>query len=597
MADIDGSATTKAAIGESDGVLRPLKNGQVVVRATATDGSGVYDELRVTISGQTLPYLSVNKPVTVSHTIDQAKERINDGDTMTRWNGGESNPWVYIDLLNQASIRLITLEWESAYAPDFRVQWSNDALNWQDIQVFTGQTLSNHAVSTVSQASLDALAQAAPDGVRYVRMYADTMITPRWGVSVYEFSIDGSYNITQPVTALTVAGAGGAEEITRPGRALQMVATALPEDATDQRVEWYVYDLFGNETAAAEVDSAGKLIPLADGLVQVVARSVDGGGVSGACQIEITGQTNSNLALGKPVTASGTSGESMAAFAVDGDYATRWGSGVASTGWFEVDLGRVEVVDFAAISWESAYAASFKLQTRADQADEWTTVYTGPGVSAGTQELSVEPTAARYVRVGEMTAATGWGFSIWELEVYGAKLGLEFDLNGWDSVAPGLVEPGAVAAQYGQAVGALPVLEAEGYEFLGWNTEPDGSGDAYTAGTVFEGLGVVVLYAQYQDEAPALALSATTGVKCIAGKAYLTVTAVNDSGEAASITVATPFGVKVFPSIAPGKSAFHSFTTRIASYSGVPVVVAGQAVGDPLLTGAAPETVAAASCS
>jgi hypothetical protein len=35
----------------------------------------------------------------------------------------------------------------------------------------------------------------------------------------------------------------------------------------------------------------------------------------------------------------------------------------------------------------------------------------------------------------------------------------------------------------------------------------------------------------------------------------------------------------------------------MASYSGVPVVVTGQAVGDPSLTGAAPETVAAASCS
>ncbi|MDR0594131.1 MAG: endonuclease/exonuclease/phosphatase family protein [Bifidobacteriaceae bacterium] len=97
-------------------------------------------------------------------------------------------------------------------------------------------------------------------------------------------------------------------------------------------------------------------------------------------------------------------------------------------------------------------------------------------------------------------------------------------------------------------------------------------------------------------EPPALALSATSGFKCIAGKAYLTVTAFNDSDQAAAITVTTPFGVKVFPSITAGKSGFHSFTTRLPSYSGVPVAVTGQALADPTLTGAAAETVAAASC-
>jgi hypothetical protein len=69
-------------------VLTSLKNGQALVRATATDSSAIDDELRATHTGQSLAFLSAGKPVTVTGTIDQAKERINDGD-----------PWAAIDLL------------------------------------------------------------------------------------------------------------------------------------------------------------------------------------------------------------------------------------------------------------------------------------------------------------------------------------------------------------------------------------------------------------------------------------------------------------------------------------------------------------------
>jgi hypothetical protein len=85
------------------------------------------------------------------------------------------------------------------------------------------------------------------------------------------------------------------------------------------------------------------------------------------------------------------------------------------------------------------------------------------------------------------------------------------------------------------------------------------------------------------------------GSKCIAGKAYLTVTASNDTSAPVSLEVATPYGVKVFSGIAPGTSGFHSFTTRLASYSDVPVVVTALESGGAARTGT--YTVAAsASC-
>jgi hypothetical protein len=87
--------------------------------------------------------------------------------------------------------------------------------------------------------------------------------------------------------------------------------------------------------------------------------------------------------------------------------------------------------------------------------------------------------------------------------------------------------------------------------------------------------------------APGLDLSVAPGARCIAGKAYLTVTAANNSDVAAAVTVTTPYGVKVFPAVAPGQTAFHSFTTRAVSYQDALITVAGTAIGDQSVTGSA----------
>ncbi|SNT07592.1 Uncharacterised Sugar-binding Domain [Micrococcales bacterium KH10] len=425
VTDPDGQPTTKATI-TSQGVLTPAKNGQILVRATATDGSGLYSELQVTLTGQTLAYLSVNKPVTVSDTIDQAKERINDGDTGTRWNGksgtgNDGHPWAYIDLLNPAELSLITVEWEAAYAKDFRIQYSNDASTWTDIQVFTNQSLSNHAITRVSEDSLAALQQAEPDGVRYVRMYTDAMHNSGWGISIYELSIDGSYNITQPVTSISVSAEEGATEITRRHRPLQMSAVASPGDATDQRVEWYVYDEDGEETTLAEIDSTGRLLPQGNGRVMVVAKSVDGSGISGEYFVDITGQDNPNLAQGRPITASQS--ELAAVGANDGDYTTRWSSGSMSAdarASLEVDLGDVKTIESATVLWEVAAPPSFDLQVRASSSDSWTTVVSGSSIPGEFQDLDFDPVRARYVRLANMPRSNYGGISVWEFEVYGA---------------------------------------------------------------------------------------------------------------------------------------------------------------------------------
>lgn len=94
--------------------------------------------------------------------------------------------------------------------------------------------------------------------------------------------------------------------------------------------------------------------------------------------------------------------------------------------------------------------------------------------------------------------------------------------------------------------------------------------------------------------APAeLAVSATTEVRCAAGKAYLAVRATNDDTVPVDITLSTAFGQKTVTAVQPGAAAFHAFTTRKASVDAGTATVAASGDGR---TGEASSPYAAKSC-
>jgi len=41
--------------------------------------------------------------------------------------------WIYIDFITQKTFSTITLNWETAYGKSYKIQVSNDAVNWTDI--------------------------------------------------------------------------------------------------------------------------------------------------------------------------------------------------------------------------------------------------------------------------------------------------------------------------------------------------------------------------------------------------------------------------------------------------------------------------------
>jgi beta-glucosidase len=125
-----------------------------------------------------------------------------------------------------------------------------------------------------------------------------------------------------------------------------------------------------------------------------------------------------DAAQGRPATASST--ENATAFpagaAVDGDTGTRWSSAFSDPQWLQVDLGSSVTVCQVVITWETAYATAFQVQTSAD-ASTWTSIYSTTAGTGGTQTLDVTGTG-RYLRIYGTTRATQYGYSIWELAVH-----------------------------------------------------------------------------------------------------------------------------------------------------------------------------------
>jgi Bacterial lectin/F5/8 type C domain len=132
-----------------------------------------------------------------------------------------------------------------------------------------------------------------------------------------------------------------------------------------------------------------------------------------------------NIALSKTaVSAPGFI--SNASEAIDGNVNSRWESqqGIDPQ-WMYVDLGASYDLDSVIFHWEAAYAAQFELQVSTN-ATAWSTVYTETNTTrlssypATNLKDTVVATAAniRYVRMLGTARATGYGYSLWEFQIY-----------------------------------------------------------------------------------------------------------------------------------------------------------------------------------
>ncbi|WNJ19296.1 discoidin domain-containing protein [Pontibacter sp. G13] len=121
-----------------------------------------------------------------------------------------------------------------------------------------------------------------------------------------------------------------------------------------------------------------------------------------------------NIALNK--TAFASTEELPAAFAVDGDMNTRWGSQFADPEWITIDLGQVYNIGQVVLHWEGAFGQAYEIQVSNDTVN-WTTLFAETNGDGGLDAITVSG-SGQYVRMYGTVRATQWGYSLWEMEVY-----------------------------------------------------------------------------------------------------------------------------------------------------------------------------------
>ncbi len=132
------------------------------------------------------------------------------------------------------------------------------------------------------------------------------------------------------------------------------------------------------------------------------------------------GTATDNIAYQKSVEVSSTESSEYSGYkAVDGDNSTRWSSAYADNQYIIVDLGVGKEITGVKLAWEAAYAGSYQVQTSSDY-NNWTTVYSNYNAKGGTESINFNA-KARYVKVYCMKRATQYGFSLYELEIFGQE--------------------------------------------------------------------------------------------------------------------------------------------------------------------------------
>jgi beta-glucosidase len=119
----------------------------------------------------------------------------------------------------------------------------------------------------------------------------------------------------------------------------------------------------------------------------------------------------------KQVTASSWEGGNAPAAALDGRTNTRWSSQFSDPQWLRVDLGGVATITGLTLNWEAAYATAYRIEV-SDNGSSWTAVHSTTSGRGGAENLTVSA-RGRYVRLTGTARATGYGYSLWEFQVFG----------------------------------------------------------------------------------------------------------------------------------------------------------------------------------
>lgn len=137
--------------------------------------------------------------------------------------------------------------------------------------------------------------------------------------------------------------------------------------------------------------------------------------------VHIIDPETGNLALLSPVEVSSVENEITykAEYINDGLRDTRWSSEYEDEQYVIIDLEKIQTIDRVILYWEDAYAEKYVVKISSDK-ETWTTVHRDDRGSGGINIINFSPAEARYVKLDLIERATEWGFSLWEMSVFGA---------------------------------------------------------------------------------------------------------------------------------------------------------------------------------
>jgi uncharacterized protein YjdB len=216
-----------ATIDDSTGVLTTVAAGEVVVSATATDGSGVSDSKTITVSYTAVSEIEIDPP--------------------------ESSE---VNLINDFKLLTYTIT---------PVNASNKMATWS-------------VVNGTGSATIDEAGKLVPVSEGEVTVAVTSNDNSSLAASV-EITIT---NINIPVTAIEITSTSGFE--LNFDESLQLDYTIKPYNATNPDVTWELLP----GTSTAMIDTTGLLTAESEGTVTVRATADDGSGISSGQQLTIT---------------------------------------------------------------------------------------------------------------------------------------------------------------------------------------------------------------------------------------------------------------------------------------------------------------------
>ena len=437
-----------------------LKGVYPYIKIIMKDGNGNCFEIKE-ITFKASDSIALNKSVEASSTSTNdpgnTKELVVDGNTSTRWSSlrNEDENWIMVDLGQYSEINAMSIQWESACSDDYDIQVSSDKNNWITVKdsMATGSSL------------LDEYNFDEPVYGRYVRVSSHKSRTLKYGMSIYEISVYGSYK-DEDIAANKNAFSSTIKDLNLPTHAIDNKANTswISSAAGDQ---WIYVELKGiYKISSMQVDWGNNYAPnyeiqISDDaqMWQTVKTIIDGQGgnenisdlgnqEARYVRLKLNGSSGSsyqiiqwsvygelveaenleNIALNKTATASSVYNNVYTANrAIDGSFEnnggndqSRWVSNRNSNDeYIQIDLEANYDLTGVKLYWEGNGAKKYQILVSED-GKTWQKVYLEENGQPGIANIPFNETVtARYVKMLGIECASKYGYSLWEFEVYG----------------------------------------------------------------------------------------------------------------------------------------------------------------------------------